>query len=110
MANFNFSETITDVIDYESVKINRYQPVDATVFVQDILLEGYPLEVNFDINNNPSNIKNLSDELPIPFDPLVFTTIRGWVWGPRTPHREKIYPRGGGYIPVELTNYFDVPK
>lgn len=110
MANFNFSEDITDVIDYVEIKESRYQPVDPAVFIQDILSEGYPFELNFNINNTYNNIINLSDELYIPFDSLVFSTIRGWMWGPRTPHRGKIYPRGGGYIPVELTNYFDVPK
>ena len=110
MANFNFSADITDVVDYVEIKESRYIPVDAEIFVQDILSEGFPYELNFDINNNPNNIINLSDELFIPFNNLVFSTIRGWMWGPRTPHRGKIYARGGGYIPVELTNYFDVPK
>jgi hypothetical protein len=110
MANYNFSEIITDVVDYVEIKESRYTPVDGNIFVENILKEGYPYELYFNINNTQNNIINLSDELYIPFDALVFSTIRGWMWGPRTPHRGKIYPRGGGYIPVELTNYFDVPK
>jgi hypothetical protein len=110
MANYNFSDTITNVVNYVDDKPSRYAPVDANIFVENILKEGFPFELFFDINNRYNNVINLSDESPIPFDSLVFTTIRGWVWGPRTPHRGKIYPRGGGYIPVELTNYFDVPK
>ena len=101
MANFNFSADITDVVDYVEIKESRYTPVDATVLVSSGV---------FDVNNTYNNIINLSDELYIPFDALVFSTIRGWIWGPRRPHRGKVYARGGGYIPVELTNYFDVPK
>jgi hypothetical protein len=63
MANFNFSADITDVVDYVEIKESRYIPVDAEIFVQDILSEGFPYELNFDINNNPNNIINLSYEL-----------------------------------------------
>lgn len=110
MAQFNFTDTITDVVDYVEDKEVRFTPVEPIVFVEDILKTNYPFELYFDINNTYNNIIFLSDELYIPFNPLVFTTTRGWIWGPRTPHRGKIYPRGGGYIPVELTNYFHVPK
>lgn len=58
----------------------------------------------------PINNTSLSEDTYIPFNPLPYNTIRGYAWGPRTPHRLQIYGRGGGKIPVDLTNYFYTPR
>lgn len=103
MAIFNLSSTVKGLESYCD-PIFRYKVTED--FIEDNIANLSP----YGFIKAQKNINTLSDDLYIPFNPLVYKTIRGSAWGPRTPHRGQVYARGGGKIPVELNNYFNVPK